>query len=68
MDGPDNNGLKVSTCKTVSSRGGEVEVEIKDKNNRIISQVDKLRYLGVTLEDKRKSDCVNTMMAHFGER
>lgn len=47
-------GLKVNAKKTevmVSSRGGP-RVDIKDRNDVILKQVDYFKYLGVTIDER----------------
>lgn len=59
-------GLKVNAKKTevTVSSGGGTRVDIKDRNDVSLKQVDKFKYLGVTIDEKGgsesaqgKSDC-----------
>lgn len=52
--GMESKGLKVNTKKTevMASSRREVEINIKDKNNIKLNQVQEFKYLGVTIEAK----------------
>ena len=55
--GMEGKGLKVNTSKTevmVSTRG-ETKIHIKDRKGEELKQVNKFKYLGVTISDKGDS-------------
>ena len=59
QNGLESKGQKVSTSTTevmVSSSEGQVGIEIRDTSDGILPQVDKFKYLGVTLEEKGGSE------------